>query len=268
MMANNWSPPEGHPISLENAKRLLAGDLGTVLRKILMDYCVPSFWFQHSKDNPTILHNGTVTLVQTPKKLLGITAAHILREYEKDRNEQKIRFQLGDCIVDDILERMIAISDRFDIATFEFDRELKANIGKDTVPLELWPPQPPQEGRGIMLAGFPGKSRLEHKKLEADFGLFTALGIARIINDRQITWAVDREYFLKTHKIKHLPPNYDLGGISGGPLISWFETSNYISYYKLSGIITEANATLETVITNRAECINEDGTIVRYTAFI
>lgn len=88
-MANNWSPPEGHPISLENAKRLLAGDLGAVLRKILMDCCVSLFWFQRSKDNPTILHNGTVTLVQTPKKLLGITAAHILREYERDRSEKK-----------------------------------------------------------------------------------------------------------------------------------------------------------------------------------
>ncbi|MDO9533224.1 MAG: hypothetical protein Q7O12_14005 [Deltaproteobacteria bacterium] len=267
-MANNWSPPEGHPISLEKAKRLLAGDLGDVLRKILMDCCVALFWFQRRKDNPTILHNGTVTLVQTPKKLLGITAAHILRKYEKDRREQKIRLQLADCVVDDIFERVIAISDRFDIATFEFDRELLANMCKDMVPLESWPPQPPQEGRGIMLAGFPGKERLEKNKLEADFGLFTALGIARIVNDRQITWAVDREYFLKTQTIKNLSPNYDLGGISGGPLISWFETSNYISYYKLSGIITEANATLETVVASRAECINEDGTIVRGVAFI
>lgn len=262
-MGKNWLPPEGHPISLEKAKQLLAGELGDVYRRILMGCCVCIHWFRLSKESPTILHNGTVTLLETPKRFIGVTSAHILRGYEKDRQEQKIRLQIGDAVVDDILERVIAISDRFDIATFDFDKELVRSTGKEIIPLKSWPPQPPQEGRGIMLAGFPGVDRLEHRKLEVNYGLFTAIGIARVVSDEQITWAVDREYFLNSQKIKALPPNYDLGGISGGPLISWFETPSYISYYKLSGIISEANATLETVVAKRAECINDDGTIIR-----
>jgi len=260
-MSNNWFPPEGHPISIEKAKELIAGALGDVYRKILMDCCVPIYWFRLNKDNPTILHNGTITLLKTPKKLLGVTAAHVLRGYENDCKKQKVRLQLMNEVVDDLLERVIAISDRLDIATFDFDERLVKKMGKDVSPLNSWPPQPPQEGKGIMLAGYPGVDRLESRKLEANFGLFTAIGVARVVSDEQITWAIDREFVINNQKIRPLPPNHDLGGISGGPLISWFETSNYISYYKLSGIISQANKTLENVVAKRADCINEDGII-------
>lgn len=260
-MDKNWLPPEGHPISIDKAKKLLAGDLGNVYLDILMGCCVPIYWFRLDKENPKILYNGTVTLLRTPKKLLGITAAHVLKGYEKDRQEQKVRLQLMDEGFDDLLERVIAVSNRLDIATFDFDEKLLKKMGKEIIPLTSWPPQPPEEGRGIMLAGYPGFDRLEPKKLKANFGLFTAIGIARVVTNEQITWAIDREYFAHIPKVRELPPNQDLGGISGGPLISWFETPNYVSYYKLSGIISEANATLENVVAKRADYINDDGTI-------
>lgn len=258
-MNNNWAPPEGHPISIEKAKELIAGDLGDVYRRILRDCCVPIYWFRLNKDNPTILHNGTVTLLKTPKKLLGVTAAHVLRGYENDRQNQKVRLQLMNEVADDLLERAI-ISDRLDIATFDLDERLVGEMGKS--PLN-WPPQPPQEGKGIMLAGYPGVDRLELRKLEASFGLFTAIGVARVVSGEQITWAVEREFFINNQKVRPLPPNYDLGGISGGPLISWFENANYISYYRLSGIISQANKTLENIVTKRADCIKDDGTLRR-----
>lgn len=37
-----------HPISLNKAKELLAGDLGDVYRRILADSCVPIYWFNLS----------------------------------------------------------------------------------------------------------------------------------------------------------------------------------------------------------------------------
>ena len=70
-----------HPISLDKAKELLAGDLGDVYRHILKDCCTPIYWFRlHTKDF-AIAHNATLTIVQTPKRLLGVTAAHVLRQY-------------------------------------------------------------------------------------------------------------------------------------------------------------------------------------------
>jgi hypothetical protein len=58
-----------------------------------------------------------------------------------------------------------------------------------------------------------------------------------------------------------------LGGISGGPLISWFESENYIATYSLSGVITEHpdyesnEFTVERVIAIRADFIQSSGRI-------
>ena len=71
-----------HPISLDKAKGLLAGDLGDVYRQILADCCVPIYWFKLGPKDFSISHNGTLTIVQTPKVILGITAAHVFRCYE------------------------------------------------------------------------------------------------------------------------------------------------------------------------------------------
>jgi hypothetical protein len=62
-------------------------------------------------------------------------------------------------------------------------------------------------------------------------------------------------------------PRYGLGGVSGGPLISWFESESYIATYTLSGIITEHpdyeenEFTIERVIATRADFIQHSGRI-------
>lgn len=85
---------DGHPISLEKAKELLAGDLGDVYRGILANCCVPIYWFKLGTRGSSITHNGTLTIIQTPKKLLGVTAAHVLRQYMRDRGDGAHRLQM------------------------------------------------------------------------------------------------------------------------------------------------------------------------------
>ncbi|GBE06994.1 hypothetical protein BMS3Abin11_00092 [bacterium BMS3Abin11] len=101
-----------------------------------------------------------------------------------------------------------------------------------------------------------------------NFGLFTAIVISRTVTDTQITWLLEPEHQLDNSKIDPPPPEYNLGGISGGPLISFFESENYISYYCLSGIVTEHpdyennEFTIERLIAIRADVINEKGRII------
>jgi hypothetical protein len=103
-----------------------------------------------------------------------------------------------------------------DIATFRLDEQALARLGKQVRPLENWPPRPPQEGRGIMLAGFPALERLAEGH-RVNFGLFTAIVIARTVSDRQITWLIEPEAQLENANVAPPPPRYGLGGISGGP---------------------------------------------------
>jgi hypothetical protein len=257
-----------HPISLKKAGELLAGELGDVYRNILKDCCVPIYWFRLDTEKKEIAHNGTLTIVQTPKRLLGVTAAHVFQQYQKDLERGSVRLQLMNEVVDDLCERVVEISEKFDIATFALDDELVSRLG--CTPLGNWPPKPPQEGKGIMIAGYPGIDRIESKSFTVNFGLFTVIGVARTVSDRQITWLLEREHQIANNKIPNLPYEYDLGGISGGPVLSWFESESFISHHCLSGIVVQhpnyaANKdvpTIERLIAIRADAITDSGRIV------
>lgn len=264
---NGSHAPEGHPLSIEKAKELMAGDLGDVYRNILKTCCAPIYWYAAGRKDLSILHNGTVTFVRTPERLLGITAAHVLRAYLNDAKQGGIRLQVWDALVDDMPDRIISLDEDLDIATFAVDENLLQKLGKEIVPLSDWPPRPPQEGRGIMLAGYPAVERSAVSN-EVTFGLFTALVIARTVTDRQVTWLVEPEAQQPNAKIPAPPPKYDLGGASGGPLISWFESDSYIATYALSGIITQHpdyqlkdGFNIERVIAVRADFIRDSGRI-------
>jgi hypothetical protein len=267
-VVDTWSPPENHPISIQEAKRLLAGDLGAVYRSILATSCAPLYWYRTDRGDLSILHNGTVTFLRTPQRLLGVTAAHVLNAYLTDAAAGGVRAQIMDGLVDDLQDRIICISRNLDIATFEVDEKLLNRLGKRVVPLAEWPPRPPQEGRGIMLTGYPAiERRLERN--EVDFGLFTALAIARTVTDVQITWLVERDEQFQVAGVEPPPLRYGLGGVSGGPLIGFFESPAGILTYALSGIITEhpnyeqEGLGLELVVAERADFIQANGRIAR-----
>ena len=187
---------------------------------------------------------------------MAITAAHVVRGYESDHADATwpIHLQVLNAMFN---MEVICVSDRLDLATLAIDQELFSRVGKKIVPLSTWPSRVPNEGGGIMVAGYPAIDRLEPKPMETNWGLFTALGIARRVIGDQITWVAERDYDIATD----LPPNHRLGGISGGPLIGWFESASYLTQYVLSGIISQAHEGLENVVARRADFIGDDGSI-------
>lgn len=262
----HFTAPEQHPISIERAKELMAGDLAEVYRGILNTSCAPIFWFDRTRPSLAILGNGTVTFMQTPERILGVTAAHVLQGYLEDQRRADVVLQIMDGVIDEIENRIIDISEKFDLATFAVESRFLSKIGKPIVPLQNWPPRPPQEGRGIMLAGFPAIERLTEED-RVNFGLFTALVIARRVTDVQITWLIEQDAQLQNASIAPPPQNYALGGISGGPVITWLESNTHIATYALGGIITEHpdyennEFSIERVIAVRADLISPNGRI-------
>jgi hypothetical protein len=257
-MAKEWMAPKGHPLSIERAKELMAGDLGQVFKGTISRCCAPIYWYQRTSTRAEILDSGTLTFVRTPKRLMAITAAHVVRCFQKVHAAATWPMQLQ--VMNAMLNlEVISISDDLDLATLAIDEALLSRIGKKIEPLSNWPPRVPEEGRGIMLAGYPGADRNQTKPMEIDWRLFTALGIARLVIRDQITWVAERT---TPDLITDLPPNHRLGGISGGPLIGWFETPGHVAHFVLSGIIFEADQQLENVIARRADFIGEDGSIV------
>lgn len=258
-MTRQWRPPDNHPITPERAKELISGELGNVCRKILMDCCAPFFWSRRNGNKLDLCSNGTITIVRTSERLIGVTARHVIQGYLDARQMCPVVLQVYDSELRDL--KVIAMSSEgLDLATIELDNDFLAKLGKSIVPLSGWPPLQPQEGRGIMLAGYPGEERILSDS-SIDWGLFTCLSIARVVTHDQITWAVERDYDIPVEGIPRLPPNANLGGISGGPLIGWFETASGITQYRLCGIISQASPMLENVVAKRADFIMPDGGI-------
>ena len=67
-MGKYWGPPVNHPISIEKAKELLAGNLGDVYRQILFGCCVPIYWFSLDKENPISSNNSLIYLTYSNYK--------------------------------------------------------------------------------------------------------------------------------------------------------------------------------------------------------
>ena len=118
-----------------------------------------------------------------------------------------------------------------------------------------------------MLAGYPAVERLTEGN-RVNYGLFTVIGIARTVSDRQITWLTEPEAQLDNANIPPPPPFYGLGGISGGPLITWLESESYVATFVLGGIITEHpnyeenDFSIERVIASRADLISASGRVI------
>jgi hypothetical protein len=171
-------------------------------------------------------------------------------------------------VVDDLDKRLVDLSDDLDLATFALDEALVSRLHR--TPLGVWPPRPPQEGRRIMISGFPAIERIESKAFEVNFGLFTALGVARTVTEKQITWLLEPEFQLAKARVPAPPPEYELGGISGGPLVSWFESPKFVCHHCLSGIVIEHPdyrgnkdiPPIERIIAIRADAIAESGKIM------
>ena len=247
------------------ARKLIGGELGNAYRRILSTSCAPLCWFARDK-RPDLdtMKNGTATIAHTGERLIGITAAHVIEEFVRDEIMTPQTVMLMNASLPTL--SIIDINSRLDTATFEIDAVTISQIGKDITPLAVWPPQPPTEGRGILIGGYPRISRkpktLDGEMASMEWGLLTILGIACRVTEEQIAWMVDHDSDVPHPTIPAPPPRAELGGISGGPVITLLDR-NGIHYWGLAGIVSQASAELERVVARRADYIRANGRIGR-----
>jgi len=258
---DQWAWPEGHPISVERAKELMSGDLGRFNYEMLAQTCSPLYWHlpDESGSRP-IRANGTLSYVQADGHVFGVTAAHVIAEYLTDAKKPGCILQLGNA---EFTADIIAMNDRLDLVTLRLNETTLASVGKQIMPVPLCRPNDvPQEGRGIMMCGFIGEERRELPNQRVGWGMLGVIGVSRRVSEDQITWAPDHDYHIPVPGVPQLPPNKNLGGISGGPLIAWFERpKTHLAYFSLAGVVKEASAELEYVVATRSHFIQPDGRI-------
>ncbi|HEY2710150.1 MAG TPA: hypothetical protein VGI95_19060 [Caulobacteraceae bacterium] len=260
--------PEDSKVTEAEARALVAGPYGVAAARFTMSCCLPIYWFEPRLGAP-ILNSGTVTLVKPSSsgRTFGITAAHVIRGYQKDLADlPALGAQLGGGVdIGDLANRIIDVNDGLDLATIDLNDGLLATRGPgwDVFPLELWPPQPPAEDFGITLGGFPASLRHSPAPGELAFGPWVVLSIARGVSDDQISWKFATEYLASTPANPAAAhPMFDLGGVSGGPVLRVGESPSGIVGFRLAGIISEARPDYECVIAKRADYVRADGSIM------
>lgn len=232
-------------------------EIDETLREIAIGCCAPIFWWRTT--DRKILNSGTITFLKTTGRLIGVTAAHVFRGYESDCNGGVIVLQIGSISVSDFASRLIDISDRLDMATFDISYIGDLDMGRKTSPLSARSANHLTDRDAVILCGLPGSRRFVENS-DVAWGPFYALGGIHSQNDRDIRYRVEREYLVKHRFIPELPEGYELGGISGGPLIGCFDADTFLNF-AISGIISEASASLEYIVATRTDFIRDNGSI-------
>ena len=266
-MSDEWRIPEGSKVTEAEARALVAGPYGVAAARFTMDCCLPLGWFDPGAQH-VLLNSGTVTLVKPPSgRTFGITAAHVIRRYQEDVAKwPSLGASLGGADIGDLAKRIIDVRDELDLATIDLNDGLLAKVPSSwgtVFPLELWPPAPPMEDRGIMLGGYPARMRVLRAPAQLTFVPWVVLSVARGVSDDQITWKFASEFLASTPAYP-IPAKeaFELGGASGGPVLRVGESPNGIVGFRLAGIISEARPDYECVIAKRADYVREDGSIM------
>jgi hypothetical protein len=198
----------------------------------------------------------------------AVTADHVYDGFLEDRDERRVRScQIGNVAFDNPEGRLIARGKHLgiDIATFRVTPEEIAATGKRIVKGTdgTWPP-PPNDGEGVFFGGFPGGERIPIAAHDISFGLHSAMVPLTSHTDYQLCCQLDRDSRVDVRGLGLPPEGYDLGGVSGGPMLQPVYRDR-VWGWRLVGALSEAvsASSFERVTAVRAHFILPDGRISR-----
>jgi hypothetical protein len=182
------------------------------------------FWRYESKmlKTPLMPAQGSIFFLDCGRGPFAVTADHVYEGFLEDRDAYSVRScQIGN-IPFNPEERLIARGKNLgiDIATFEVTPEEIVATGKRVIKGidGPWPP-PPQPNEVVFFGGFPGGERDAVGQNEMVFGLHSAMPGLTSFTDRQLCCQLDRRSWIDVRGLGLPPVGYDLGGVSGGPML-------------------------------------------------
>jgi hypothetical protein len=249
----------------EQKKAVLENGLGSEILNDGLRFAMPIWWVFLDQNDEVNLRSGSASLVDRGQGILAITAAHVFRGYCKAKETaQWIVCHLGDAQFDP-KGRLIACDDGLDIATFAVDRGLLAQIDKPVVPPDApnWARLEPHDRDFAFFAGFPAQSRGMSPPGHVLAAVpYFAMPPITSVTDRQITCRFEREKMIDFSGSGLPPEGYDIGGVSGGPLLMPTLTDQGI-IWRFAGVIVEAAAgnLCEQIVAVRETFIQPNGHI-------
>jgi hypothetical protein len=241
-------------LSDDERAALFRGPYGRELLKAIQPCVAPFYWTSRLAES--LPSNGSAFIVKTSAALFGITARHVYDEYK----EQVDQVPTAVCrllnLEIDLRARLISRGNESDVVTFEIRPFELNDLNMQPAP---WPPWIPKVNHAVIIAGFPGIGK-RFTGSSITFGLYHALIGVDSVSDRDISMVRPPDDEVVDVVGKGLPPRgFDMGGMSGGPVIAVLEDS--VVSWALSGVIYECGTNFEITKAVRADLIGEDGMI-------
>jgi len=246
----------------DEAIAVLKGPYGRELQKVATDYTSVLFWAEHpaGERGPRIGH-GSVFFLDLGYGILAVTADHVFQAYLDRKGEgSNLVCQIGKVRFDPEA-RLIDHDRNLDIATLRIEERDLTNEGKIAHRPATWPPKPPDQGKGIFFAGFPGVYRRELGPLELEWGSYFGISVATSVTDQYVAAQFERTEMVDILGTGLPPEGEWLGGLSGGPMWTLVETE--IFSWRLAGVIYEYSSDFEILFARRPDRLRPDGRLAR-----
>lgn len=220
-----------------------------------------TIWWSRSSSpiGSAVLHNGTMTFVNTGEKTICVTAAHVYKKYlEHNRAFNDLECQVGSVRIN-LEDYVIDCSDSLDLVTFEISTILLAASRASAHGAPTWPPGQLLESEIVILGGYPGLLRIEEQgQLGTPFVSFIARVAQTSLDHSAIQLNLEDAYW--PDGSGGLAPASELGGISGGPIFRY--RTDPIEYFEIVGFIYEASTSFGIIFARHASCIDGLGHII------
>ena len=247
-------------------------DFSSQIASFTLGACVPLYWHDGALGWPKTFRGGSSFAIRFGSTLVGITAAHVVRQFEHAAKETptvvcQLRLHRFD-----LMRAIIDIDDDLDVATFAITDDEWRHIGGNAVDCRnAWPPPTPDEGRAINLVGFPENIRVVRSNMSAEFAAYGAFATVEAVTELDIIVTFDPARDRPMASARQVPPlGYNMSGCSGGPAFTqglrnglhrWFAVGILIAGPR-DGSTGDA-ATFDMIRIRRIDRINADGTIRR-----
>lgn len=231
------------------------------LRALAKSAAVPVWWWRDSvRVGDSILHNGTLTAVNTGAKTICVTAGHVYEQYLADIDaHEDVECQIGNVRVR-LEEWLIAHDSAVDLATFEISPILVAGSGVRVQAAHAWPPSNLREKDIVVLGGYPGRFRSERQgAVDSAFASFFAPVAQASEEHSAFQLNLGDSYW--PDGSGGMPERSELGGMSGGPIFKYH--AEPVEFLELAGFIYEASTEFELIRGRHASIINAFGEFAR-----
>ena len=235
---------------IAQAKKLAAGPLGEKMAKFPLLFAKAVFFGKRpSRNQPSEVRNGTITLVDLGNGPIAITCQHVIARYCENRASLgQVIFQIGNVDLDPV-EQLVDENERLDLATIRLtekqveDITSEGEIGSCIFKPSDWPPPLPKKGEYIAFGGFPGTLRSVRSFDELEFGSWSSSASeVSSVSDFQFASVFEREFWVKSFGEEHHMELNALGGMSGGPAFI-----KRVLHWDLVGIISQYHESYDTM---------------------